>query len=99
MFIVILLILIIGIVYILFSDQHREMVDEQDSNEFDGNNTDKIIVKFNGEDYNITDFIKKHPGGKQVLIENNGKDVDNLMIENEHSVHAYNMLQKYKIKK
>jgi cytochrome b involved in lipid metabolism len=59
----------------------------------------KIIILFKGEEYDITDFVKKHPGGKQVLLDNNGKDIEKLMFENEHSTHAYNILEKYKIKK
>uniref|UniRef100_A0A6G6ACU0 Cytochrome b5-like protein n=1 Tax=Borely moumouvirus TaxID=2712067 RepID=A0A6G6ACU0_9VIRU len=58
---------------------------------------DKIIVTFKGSKYDITNFIKRHPGGKQILIDNNGKDIENLMLEYEHSKNAYLILEKYKI--
>lgn len=57
----------------------------------------KVIVTYKGSTYNISDFVRKHPGGKKVLLENNGKDVEKLMLENEHSEHAYQLLEKYKI--
>ena len=57
----------------------------------------KIIVKYCGADYDITDFVRKHPGGKKVLIDSNGKDIEQLMLDNEHSNHAYKLLSKYKI--
>ncbi len=63
------------------------------------NNAKKIIVWFRGEEYDISDFVRKHPGGKQILLENNGKDIEHLMLENEHSLNAYNILEKYKIKR
>lgn len=60
---------------------------------------EKIIVKFRGSDYDITDFIKRHPGGKSILIKNNGNDIEQLMLKNEHSDRAYKLLEKYKINK
>lgn len=56
-----------------------------------------IIVSFKGAKYNVTNFVKKHPGGKTVIIENNGKDIEQLMLDNEHSKHAYDLLEKYQI--
>lgn len=58
---------------------------------------DRIIVKFKDSRYDITNFAKKHPGGKTVLIENNGNDVENLMMEYGHSENAYKLLEKYKL--
>lgn len=59
---------------------------------------EKIIVQFKDSQYDITNFAKKHPGGKTVLMENNGKDIEKLMIENEHSENAYKLLEKYILK-
>ena len=58
----------------------------------------KIIVQFKGSQYDITNFAKKHPGGKNILIENNGNDIEKLMIENDHSKNAYKLLEKYLLK-
>ncbi len=57
----------------------------------------RIIVQYHKSSYDITDFAKKHPGGKKILLENNGKDIEKLMIDNDHSDHAYKLLEKYKI--
>nr|WBF70518.1 hypothetical protein [Megavirus caiporensis] len=59
--------------------------------------SNKIIVTFKGSKYDITDFLRRHPGGKQILIDNNGKDIEKLMLEYEHSNNAYRILDKYKI--
>jgi cytochrome b involved in lipid metabolism len=59
--------------------------------------SEKMIVKFRGDEYDISDFINKHPGGKKILIDNNGNDVEKLMADSEHSKHAYETLSRYKI--
>jgi len=56
-----------------------------------------VIVKFKGGEYNITKFMKKHPGGKKILEDNRGLDIEKLMIQNKHSDSAYELLEKYKI--
>ena len=58
----------------------------------------QVIVKFQGASYNITDFLKKHPGGEDILMENNGKDIEEIMKDIGHTADAYAMLQQYKIK-
>lgn len=70
---------------------------ENTQNHENTQNTEKIIVNYKNSSYDITTFIKKHPGGKKYLIENNGKDIEQLMIDNDHSHHAYKLLDKYKI--
>lgn len=57
----------------------------------------KIIVKYKGSQYDITKFVKYHPGGKDFLIDNNGLDIEKQMLEKEHSAKAYKILEKYKI--
>jgi cytochrome b involved in lipid metabolism len=61
------------------------------------NTCSDIIVTYKGSKYDISDFIKKHPGGKQILIEQNGHDIEKKMIETEHSPIAYKILEKYKV--
>lgn len=58
---------------------------------------ERIIVYYKENKYDVTNFVKRHPGGKEVLIENNGKNIESLMNENEHSSHAFTVLEKYKI--
>lgn len=57
-----------------------------------------IIVYYKDNKYDITNFVKYHPGGKRILIENNGKDVEQQMLDNQHSEYAYSELEKYLIK-
>lgn len=59
--------------------------------------SETVLVTFKGHCYDITDFLKRHPGGKEVLLENNGKDIEKIMGENEHSQHAYNLLEGYRL--
>ena len=100
--IVVFIIFIIAMTYILLSNKNTtvpispNMINDETKKTI---NSNKVIVTFKGDEYDITDFIRKHPGGKQVLLDNNGNDIEKLMLENEHSIHAYKTLEKYKIKK
>jgi cytochrome b involved in lipid metabolism len=59
---------------------------------------DEIIVTYKDKKYDVTEFALSHPGGKDVLLENNGKNIEELMDEVGHSKSAYRMLEKYLIK-
>lgn len=58
---------------------------------------EKIVVTYKGENYDVTKFAKKHPGGKQILIDNIGKDIESAMSNVGHSSQAYTLLNKYKM--
>lgn len=58
---------------------------------------EKIIVLFKGDPYDITSFVKKHPGGKDILIQHANEEISQLMADNEHSDAAYKILNKYKV--
>ena len=96
MFVVVFIIFVIISIYIL-SNQNTILLNNHNNSESKKDNIDKVVIKFKNNQYDITDFIKKHPGGKQVLFENNGNDVEKIMIENEHSDYAYKVLEKFKI--
>jgi cytochrome b involved in lipid metabolism len=55
----------------------------------------RIIVTFRNKDYDITDFLDEHPGGRNVLIKKNGRDIEKAMQDNNHSDDAYAILEKY----
>lgn len=65
------------------------------------NDADNKIVNvfFDGEEYNITDYLKKHPGGKKILEKYNNCEIKNKMELIGHSPKAYRILEKYKILK
>ena len=55
-----------------------------------------------GRVFDVTDFVSRHPGGRDVLQGNFGKDVTETMNDStvhKHSATAYNMLKKYSIGK
>lgn len=58
----------------------------------------RIVVTYQGNQYDITAFVKYHPGGKKVLLDNNGADVETLMRANQHSDRAYAKLATYRVK-
>ena len=92
-FYIIALVFVIGLLYELFSNPIREMSDSS----VIPNTPKKIIVTYKGANYDITDFVVLHPGGKDVLVKNNGNDVEQLMLDNQHSENAHETLEKYKI--
>lgn len=104
----ILIIFTTGILYLILFVHKKEMKRNQDNketpitnknhvNSFEKQDYETVIVNFKGSKYNITDYIVKHPGGKKVLLDNNGKDIEKLMLENKHSNNAYEILEKYRI--
>lgn len=79
---------------IVDTNKNNTNISENNLNKKDN---EKIIVFFKGERYDISDFLIHHPGGKKVLQINNGNEIEDIMIENQHSINAYNILNKYKI--
>lgn len=66
------------------------------------NNEGDAWVIHGGKVYNISDFIERHPGGKDILLNNSGQDVTNTMSDekvHKHSKIAYGWLHKYYIGK
>jgi 4-hydroxysphinganine ceramide fatty acyl 2-hydroxylase len=62
------------------------------------NTASKCWVSRRGKVYDITTFLKDHPGGDDVILEHAGKDVEEVMkdkMEHEHSESAYEMLEEY----
>lgn len=43
--------------------------------------------------YNITNYIQKHPGGKEILLEYGGYDVTDVFLNKPHSCGAKNELE------
>lgn len=51
-------------------------------------------LAINGKVYDVTPF-KDHPGGKDILVENSGKDATKEFDDIEHTATAKNLLTKY----
>lgn len=65
-------------------------------------NTKKIVTTFRGGTYDVTDFVKNHPGGS-VIKKAAGKDLDEVWSDNgvgwhKNNTKVMNILKKYKIK-
>ena len=57
---------------------------------------DHVLIIQNEKVYNVTDFVGRHPGGADVLLQNLGKDVTQVMeSHHKHSKAAYQILSKY----
>lgn len=59
-------------------------------------NSGSILVKFNGEMYDLTSYLDKHPGGASILITYNNMDITKIMEDIGHSNEAYSILKKLK---
>lgn len=53
----------------------------------------RITVFYQGQEYDVTEFLKVHPGGKTNLLNMDGKDVEARMKKIGHSDHAFERLQ------
>lgn len=60
------------------------------------NDTTCIIV-INNNVYNVTNYLSKHPGGKQILMQLNGSDATVEFNNIQHSDYAKKLLEDYKI--
>lgn len=59
-------------------------------------------VANNGRVFDVTDFVSRHPGGRDILLKSSGKDVTETMNDpniHKHSSVAYSLLNKYSIGK
>ncbi|XP_064640959.1 cytochrome b5-like [Lineus longissimus] len=45
--------------------------------------------------YDVTTFVRKHPGGEDILLENAGGDVTSSFVDKGHSQEAYKLLEGY----
>lgn len=69
-------------------------------NEVNNNKKDKLIIKYQNDYYDLTKFIKKHPGGYNTLIDLNHKDIGKKMeYSPPHSNAAMYLMKEYKMKK
>ncbi|KAG5325931.1 CYB5 protein, partial [Acromyrmex heyeri] len=47
--------------------------------------------------YNVTSFLNEHPGGEEVLLEQNGQDATDAFEDIGHSTDARQIMESYKI--
>lgn len=97
MYVYVIFLFFMAIFTYFFSDKIKEMTKRKIDSPRRSVDENRIILKYKNADYDVTDFLKKHPGGSSVLIKNNNKDIDQLMVDNNHSKAAYTILEKYKV--
>lgn len=59
---------------------------------------EKFIVEYRNDLYDITEFIKNHPGGRNTLTGYNRKSIEEKFKIVDHSSAAEYLLQEYKLK-
>ena len=52
-------------------------------------------ILIDGKVYDVTNFLTKHPGGKEILIKNSGKDSTKEFMDIKHSEDAKKLLDTY----
>nr|KAI8762469.1 cytochrome b5-like isoform X2 [Biomphalaria glabrata] len=60
----------------------------------------KIRVTRKGKLYDLTEFVDRHPGGREILEQHNGLDIEAAMQNSSvhaHSKAAYSMLERYAV--
>eukprot|EP00386_Alphamonas_edax_P004068 GDKI01012694.1.p1 GENE.GDKI01012694.1~~GDKI01012694.1.p1 ORF type:complete len:405 (+),score=131.70 GDKI01012694.1:42-1217(+) len=60
---------------------------------------DRCIVTYKKERYDVTNFVEKHPGGRDVIVQYSGRDMTEAFDEVGHSATASKLLMKYKMDK
>lgn len=65
--------------------------------ENNGKNGKPVWLIYKGNVYDVTDFLKEHPGGAELILEVAGKDATKAFNSAGHSSDAVNDLKKFKI--
>ena len=60
-------------------------------------NDSTCILVINNNVYNVTNYLTRHPGGKQILMQMNGSDATQEFTNIQHSDGAKKILEEYKI--
>ncbi|XP_034949340.1 fatty acid 2-hydroxylase [Chelonus insularis] len=60
-------------------------------------NINKFFVKYQGDTYEISDFLKNHPGGSQSLKAYKGLALDKIFTDVEHSKAAFHLFKEFKL--
>ncbi|CAF3378850.1 unnamed protein product [Rotaria sp. Silwood2] len=58
---------------------------------------DKCVIVINNRVYDVTKFTDEHPGGEEVLKEQNGRDASNTFEDVGHSSDAREQMKAYEI--
>lgn len=52
-----------------------------------------LIVKFEGKEYDLSSYVKIHPGGEEVLRRNSGKDITEVLLNQPAHKPVFNFIR------
>jgi len=58
---------------------------------------EEFLIEHNGNKYDISDFLKNHPGGYNYVESSRNKDIGTKMLNLQHSKSAFYLLREYKV--
>lgn len=58
---------------------------------------DSFQIKYVGQNYDIQEFLKNHPGGVNYVQSYEGRDITQKMQDMHHSKAAFYLLREYKV--
>nr|CAD7417581.1 unnamed protein product [Timema poppensis] len=61
------------------------------------NNGETTLIIIHNSVYNVTAYLKEHPGGEEVLLEQGGKDATEAFEDVGHSLDARELMDNYKV--
>lgn len=64
----------------------------------DGDNSERIILRFEGESYDVTSYLEDHPGGAEILKGLSGEDVTQRILTQDAHTRVLNFIRS-KLKK
>ncbi|XP_005178652.1 cytochrome b5 [Musca domestica] len=63
----------------------------------DGKNGKPVWIIIKGDVYDVTTFVKEHPGGEDLIIEYAGRDATKAFNDVGHSIDAIQQMKSFKI--
>uniref|UniRef100_A0A8D8TT14 Cytochrome b5 n=1 Tax=Cacopsylla melanoneura TaxID=428564 RepID=A0A8D8TT14_9HEMI len=63
----------------------------------DNSNKDNVVIIYDNSVYNVTNYLNEHPGGEEVLLEQNGGDATEVFNDVGHSSDAREIMKKFKV--
>lgn len=58
---------------------------------------DKFLIEYDGDRYDIVDFLRNHPGGFNYVEGSRDRNIETRMINSKHSKSAFYLLREYKL--
>ncbi|KAI5711294.1 cytochrome b5-like isoform X2 [Diaphorina citri] len=63
----------------------------------DNSSKDNVVIIYDNGVYNVTNYLTEHPGGEEILLEQNGEDATEVFNDIGHSSDARETMKKFKV--